>query len=124
MKELEWNVYIQRMGNDQIRAFNVFDHRGFLNDMKKLLKKDLDRASFSEELKRAAMYYFWSKCEYELIITSWPAHIKPAELSRLNSEAKTCARYSVDLDITVKVDVYQQLQLNWERFIDYVLSSK
>jgi hypothetical protein len=48
------------------------------------------------------MYYFWSKAEWEIIISSWP--------NRDNDE--------------LKIDVFDQVMLNWEAFVDYCWSNK
>ena len=41
------------------------------------------------------MYYFWSKCEHEVVISSFPIHIKKEEFNRLTEEFKKDAeRYS------------------------------
>jgi hypothetical protein len=45
------------------------------------------------ELHRKCMYYFWSKCEYEVIVTGWP-----------------------DTKTERKIDIYDQLDANWETF--------
>ena len=45
------------------------------------------------ELRHKCMYYFWSKCEYEVIVTGWP-----------------------DTKTERKIDIYQQLEANWETF--------
>lgn len=44
-------------------------------------------------------YYFWSKCEWEIIICPW-----------------------VGKADDIKIDVYDQLMLNWDKFVDYVWS--
>lgn len=51
-----------------------------------------------ERLKSECMYYFWSKCEYEIVIRGWP-----------NEE---CNR---------KIDIYEQLIANWNIFKDIAL---
>lgn len=50
---------------------------------------------FSSELQHIARYYFWSKYEYEIFIESW------------NS------------DKSAKIDVFDQLMLNWDAFAKY-----
>lgn len=45
------------------------------------------------ELRHKCMYYFWSKCEYEVMVTGWP-----------------------DTNTERKIDIYQQLDANWELF--------
>ena len=54
--------------------------------------------ALEERLKRLCMYYFWSKCEYEVIVSSWP--------SREGSERK--------------IDIYSQLEANWPVFKELV----
>lgn len=44
------------------------------------------------------MYYFWSKCEWEIIISGWPPR---------------------DDFNDAKIDVYDQVKLNWDKFVDY-----
>lgn len=119
MKKLQWYVYNESMSDRRIKVFNVFDHASFSKDVCKLRKKKLSREEFSKELKSISMYYFWSKCEYEVVITSWPPRIDQEELNRLVSE-ENCYRYGVRLTVGEKIDVYQQLALNWDRFVDYL----
>lgn len=45
------------------------------------------------------MYYFWSKTEWEVIVSPW--------VGKGGDE---------------KIDVYDQLKLNWDKFVDYVWS--
>lgn len=77
-------------------------------------------------------YYYWSKAEHEVVITSWVPYITMSELDRLNTEReeskKKYARdpYSLYVNPRVgeKVDVYSQVMLNFEVFVDYVWSHK
>lgn len=50
------------------------------------------------------MYWFWSKCEYEIVISPW--------VGRNKEEAE------------VKIDIYDQVMLNFNRFVDYCWSFK
>lgn len=101
---LTWNVYIENFNLRKIEPYNVFRHSGFCNSVRMAAKKcSEDREAFINELRHELMYYFWSKCEWELILTSWP----PAE--RFNDE---------------KVSVYDQVWLNWDRFCDYVWENR
>lgn len=132
VNDLKWYVYYQNINSREIKTFNVFDHGGFRNDVEKHLKKYKDKDEFAEKLKSSLMYYFWSKCEWEVVITSWPPHIKPDELNRLNSEReKTVKEYNrepyslyVNPDVGKKIDVYDQVKNNWHAFVDYCWNSK
>jgi len=119
---MTWNVYIQDANRKEIKVFNIFDHYSFNEEVQKLLKENLTYDEFSEKLNRTAQYYFWSKAEYEIVITSWVPHIDNEELNRLNfeREKRRTYRYYVNLDVDEKVDIYDQLHLNWEQFCKYV----
>ena len=97
---LVWNVYVGNFNSGLIESHNVFDHWRFLEDCRKNAKKNGgDKDAFAEQLRRDLMYYYWSKCEWEIIIDHWPH----------------CDRFRDE-----KVDVYDQVRLNWDKFVDYV----
>ena len=104
-KTLEWNVYVSEFNGREIVIHNVFDHRRLMDDLKKAARKykDTEREEFCEQMRKDLMYYYWSKCEWEVIIDHWP------HSDRLNDR---------------KVDVYEQIRLNWEPFCDYVWSRR
>ena len=103
MTNLVWNVFYHDVNADRIEMFNIFKHGGLMEDLRKHYKKCKTKEQFSEELRRSLMYYFWSKCEWEVLITPWCG-------SRKNE--------------SIKVDVYWQIQNNWEPFLDYVWNAK
>lgn len=97
---LEWNVYIGDFNNRRIEVHNIFDHWSFYNDCLKNKKKNgKDREAFFEEMRKDLMYYYWSKCEWEIILQHWPTREDFHDL---------------------KIDVYDQVRLNWDAFTDYV----
>ena len=100
---MEWNVFYHDINKEEITTFNIFRHGSFSNDVQKSLKKFKDKNEFAEQLKRDLMYYFWSKSEYEIIISPWCG-----------------GRNTID----IKVDIYAQVMNNWEIFLDYVWNSK
>ena len=130
--KLEWNVYRHDINKKKIVKFNIFDHWRFEEDVKKDLKKYKSKEEFAEKLKSNLMYYFWSKCEYEVVVSSFPVHIKKEELDRLNREAKKEAeKYGrepygmwVCPDVGEKIDIAGQVMLNFEVFVDYIWSHK
>ena len=81
-----WNVYREDFNHRTIVKYNIFDHSGFAQDVKKLLKTDITKDEFAEQLRRSLMHCFWCKSEYEVVISSWPVYIDKAELDRLNTE--------------------------------------
>lgn len=131
-KNLQWYVFASSMSNKEIKKYNIFNHSRFYEDVVKDLKKCETKEEFAERLRGELFYYFGSKCEWEVVITDWPCHIKVKELDRLNAECEeTREKYNrepyslyVNLDPAIKVDVYTQVYNNWDIFLDYVWSFK
>lgn len=97
---MEWYAYYHDSNAGKIRPINVFDHGGFRHDVEEILqKKNLDRETFTKEIRSSMMYSFWSKCEYEVIIKEW-----------------------VGVPTERLVDIFSQVWMNRERFIDYLWS--
>lgn len=130
--KLKWNVYYHSMNGDKITTFNIFDHWKFNEDVQKSLKKFKDKNEFAEHLRRDLMYYFWSKCEYEVVITSFPPYITMDELGSLNKEreahkekyGRDYVRIDANPDVGAKIDIYTQVMNNFDIFCDYVWNSK
>lgn len=126
--KLQWNVYTHNFNDKGIEVFNVFDHSRFFEDVKKSLKKCETKEEFAKQLRGYLFYYYGSKSEWEVVITSWAPRIKMSELDRLNAEREDTLRkynrepYSlyVNPDIAKKIDVYSQVMLNYDVFVDYV----
>lgn len=97
---LEWNVYYENFNDRRIEVINIFDHSFFKKDCDNAYKKYKNNYnSFINVIKSNLFYYFCSKCEWEIIISNWPP------TNDFNNK---------------KIDVYQQVMLNWEVFIQYV----
>ena len=132
VKDLKWIVYYHDMNKREIRKFNIFNHSRFREDVEKYLKKYKDKEEFAERLRHSLMYYFWSKCEWEIVITEWVPHITMKELDRLNAEReKTLKEWNrephslhINPQVGIKIDVYDQVVNNWDVFIGYIWDSK
>lgn len=98
---LTWNVYIENINARRIEVYNIFDYgNGYLLDeLKKMKNESESKEEFLDKMDRELKYRFWSKCEWEIILSDWPPSKKFNEK---------------------KVDVYQQIRLNWDVFGDYV----
>lgn len=96
-----WKVYY--FNGSEFDIYNVFNHTSFNREVQELLqRKSLNKEDFSEELRAISKYYFWGKNEWEILLN--PCHYK--------------AEYDV------KIDVYSQLNLNWQQFEEYVWNSR
>ena len=97
---LNWNVFVEDINARRIITFNIFEHGGFFNDCIRLAKEyGDDFPEFANQLRKSLAYFFWSKCEWEIVLSSWPPSDKIEE---------------------VKIDVYDQVMANWEAFLLYI----
>ena len=127
-----WNVYREDFNHRAIVEYNIFDHSGFAQDANKLLKADIPKDEFAEQLKRSLMYWFGCKLEHEVVISSWPVYIDKAELDRINIEYEeynnkwghSPYKINISLDVGKKIDIYSQVMMNWDQFVEYVWSNK
>ena len=105
---LEWWVIVSDYTGGDIVLHNVFAHSGFMRDIKAAARKfkNTQRDEFIEQLRRELFYYYSTKCEWEIVIDHWPP-----------SEDKTRLK-------PAKIDVYDQVLLNWDLFCDYVWSHR
>ena len=121
--ELTWNAYIGDWNAKMIKVFNIFNSFPFISGVIKANNKYKNDFEFLKEVRTSLMYAFWSKAEYEVIITSWPPHIEKEEFERLTKE-NIKYRTWVNLFIGEKIDVYNQVMINWEAFKLYLLTNR
>lgn len=123
-----WNVYRNNFNTKKIEVFNIFDHISFLESVKKILKQTQNKKEFSENIREELLYYFWSKYEYEVIITSFPVYINQKELNKINSDnnsnSNNKTKISIEPDVGIKVDIYSQVMNNFDIFVDYIWNNK
>lgn len=141
-----WNVYVGNFNSGEIGKYNIFNHYSFYNDCVKAKKKYKDdRDGFEDEVRRSLMYYFWSKCEWEIILDHWPNGERYELRKKISTQKLYDAfnavgeGYSEDKLISTgdrryeirvfpennrflcrKIDVYSQVLINWENFIEYL----
>ena len=86
----------------QEKLFNgIFKHGSFRKEVYDLLKSDLNKENFIEQLRKSLMYYFWSKSEYQVLILPWVGQADD-----------------------IKIDIYDQVMMNWDKFSEYVWLNK
>ena len=125
---MEWYVYRYDFNKREIVPFNIFRHADFKEDVEEIDIKNISYKDFKNRLDRLTLYYFWSKCEYEVVITSWPPFItKEDAYEMMNQFEKDSKRYerepliiNANLEVGEKIDIYKQLHLNWDVFCNYV----
>lgn len=101
---LKWNVFYYDINKRKMEIWNVFQHCKFLEYVQKALKKFKTKEEFEKQLRKELFYYYCSKSEWEIIVSPWVGGDREKD--------------------SVKIDVYDQVMLNWEVFVDYVWSNK
>lgn len=100
MRDMHWRVICEDFNGRRIADYDIFEHYSFAEDVKKAYGKHRnDFGAFSENVRGLLFYYFNSKCEWEVVVSAWPPSDRVSER---------------------KVDVYEQVMLNWDVFIEYV----
>lgn len=132
---LSWTVLYYDCNAKKIKPYNILKYR---QDFLKKLKKQCDtKEEFSEKMRREMMYYYWSKCEWELIIsidennriwlTPWAGCVNPEEVKidvtdNTDFDWSGFAQKHIESQVfnnKAKIDVFDQLQYRWTEFIDY-----
>lgn len=97
MTKLEWNVFYHSINSDEIKTANIFEHGGLRKDLREISQTAEGLCDFAQRLDSSLRYYFWCKCEWEVLISPWcGGNAKP-----------------------VKVDVYRQIKNAWDAFVQY-----
>lgn len=100
---LKWNVWIDDVNTRELKQFNIFSHCRYNEDIReymyKYIKRQISKNTFIENVRKATLYYFWGKVEYEIVIS-------PVIGNYYNK----------------KTDIKEQIELNWDRYIDYLLN--
>lgn len=135
-KPFVWMVLYHNFNSGKIEQYNVLKYRE--NDIKKIRKKCETKEEFAEKLRREMMYYYWSKCEWEMILTKTEDNriiLTPWCGCKNPEEVKIDVTDNTDFDWIgfadkhikeqvyqniAKIDVFDQLQYRWDEFVDYV----
>lgn len=137
---LTWLVSYYDYNANKIEYYNVLKYR---EDFIKKLKKNCDtKEEFAEKMRREMMYYYWSKCEWELVIeiddndrvwlNPWvgcrnPEDVRIDVTDREDFDWRGFAELHISKQIyknKAKIDVFNQLEWRWTEFVDYCWYTK
>lgn len=139
---MKWNVIIFNINKQEIEIWNIFNHGSFVKYIKDHLKKCKTKEEFAIELQCELRYFFWSKCEYELVIeidknnriylNPWVGCKEPkkARVDVTNDSSfnwRIFAEKHIKKQIyknEAKIDVHDQVMMRWEEFLDYIWNNK
>lgn len=104
-KKLVWNVIDYDFNAQKVRPINLFEYNWvFLKDGLLYAKTHYSNnfIKFADHVRSWLQHEYWSRSEYEVIVSGWIGND----------------------DNPYKLDIYTQVMLNWDRFIDYVWNNK
>ena len=125
---LSWKVFWEDFNKREIVYYDIFKNGYWEEKAKELKKKHPNFGQWTTAFRIQLMSQYWSRSEYEVIITSWPPYIETKELDRLCQEREErekvwgskILRINPRLTTTRKIDIFEQLDMNWEVFTNYV----
>jgi len=133
-KRLVWFVFAEDGTSRGIVPVNLFEYNWvFLHSLVRIKRKyGKDFVKFADSVRSALMSEYWSRCEYETVITTWPSYVTKDDVARMAKEIEererkwgsTSGLVGVDLYSGVKIDVYTQVMLNWDSFIKYLWDNR
>jgi len=99
---LKWYVLNYDFNANKIINYNIFGN-GFIEQLhKEVLKKRVTTfGELKEYIKKWAMYYYWSRSEFEIAVGG------------------LCIKEVKELE---KIDIYRQVEMNLNRISEYVNS--
>lgn len=126
-----WEAMRYDWNSSKFTQYNVLAYREEF--VKQLKKKVTSKEEFAKKMRTEMLYYFWAKCEVEVILTNQDGRIimspwvgpKDITLDVTDRDDfdwvglfKKETEHYID-KTTVKIDIFDQLQWKWEEFIDY-----
>ncbi|MDE6946260.1 MAG: hypothetical protein K2P14_03635 [Anaeroplasmataceae bacterium] len=98
---MKWNVLYYDFNARKIKPYNIFGY-SFAENLTARIKKDkiVNREGLKEYLKRDFMYHYWSKSECEIAVGGL---------------------HSKDIEELEKIDVWYQIEMNFDNIIDYII---
>lgn len=134
-KQLSWIVTNYDCNANKIRDYDVLKYKE--DDIKKLKKKCNTIDEFAENLKRKLKWQYWSRSEYELILTltddnriiltPWcgcrnleEVAIDVTDRTDFNWRGFTEKYISIKgHNNTIKIDIWDQIEFEFDEFVDY-----
>ena len=105
MKKLTFNVLFYDFNAKKLITLNIFNNIHFSEGVDRAIleyKETKSIENFTKQIDMALKYSFWSKREYELSIGD---------------------AFETNLDKYEKIDVYQQVSMNLDILIQYIIDN-
>lgn len=125
---LSWKVIIEDPNTQKIEFYDIFRSKYWVKVARELKERYPIFQAWSDAFRTRLMSQYWARCEYEVVVTSWPVYIETEDIEKLKKEVEDREKtwgskpYRVNISPTVarKIDVFEQLDANWGVFSKYV----
>lgn len=97
-EQSKFNVIIYDINHHKFKPYDVMPYLRDRYQEARAKDKPVTTEQFQEFVKSNAMYQWWSRCEYEIILRCWP-----------------------NLNVEEKWDVYQQVMMNIELITELLM---
>lgn len=117
---LKWMVLCEE--NNEVVWQNLFElSNSFNHDLKEIYSMTLTKEKF-ENMVKIALLNFWSRIEYEVLVTDFPCYVELKDVvDAYNEITSGKSKYRTQINIpSKKIDVYEQVAMNWDVFINYL----
>ena len=120
----KFNVIVYNINNNKFESYDVIPH--LVSQYKKRENKPKTFDEFKEFVKNESLYQWWSRCEYEIILSPWPYTSSPSERYDKKGEDDIEAwkeHWKKHLKECEKIDVHYQVMMNLDVITNLVMES-
>lgn len=125
---LSWKVICENPNTQKIEYYDIFKSKLWVGVARELKEKYPIFQEWSDKFRTKLMSQYWARCEYEIVVTSWPPYLNVEDIDKLKQEVEDKEKqystkpYRVNINPTVarKLDVFEQIDANWGVFSQYV----
>ena len=120
----EFNVIVYNINSKKFEPYNIIPYLVSRYNKKEKKPKTFDK--FKEFVRDESMYQWWSRCEYEIILSPWPYTSSPSERYDKKGEDDIEAwkeHWKKHLKECEKIDVHDQVMMNLDVITSLVMDS-
>jgi hypothetical protein len=120
----EFNVINYDINRKEFISYNIIPYLVSCYDDTK--DKPITFDDFKEFVKKESMYQWWSRCEYEIVLSPWPYITSPSERYDKKGENDVEAwkeHWNKHLKECQKIDVHYQVMMNLDIITALVIDS-
>lgn len=153
VKNLHWYALTFNMNTDKLESFDIFRNIVFCECVSDAIKKNgKTRDELKRDIRRACMYEFWSRCEYESVISPlinrgehevvldhsgltvlkhWFSSAENTKFKCMNPDTLKPnhieeGQYNLQYEKynhSQKIDVWRQIEPNLDILVDYIIAN-